>query len=404
MTIPSVIRLRRWLESGAIVRDPAGGRYDAAMFAAAMALLALGTMLVFSTTTNPHSVPEAGTDPFLFLKRHVAFAIAGMAAFAGALVLSDRVIEVMSRMLYPISIVLLILVFVPGIGFSQLGAHRWINLGLFTLQPSEIAKLGFAMWLAFYLSRNRAVIRSLRHGLLPIVARFGILGFLLVMQPDIGSTAFLFLLAVAMVYAGGTRYLWLALGAVALVGGIALVAYISPEKLARFVGWLMPEATRLGEGYQVFNSMIAVGSGGLYGSGLGEGMHHILGHLPMSNNDFIVSVAAEELGFVGIAGISILYVVIAIRGIDIARRCRDQFSRFMVFVLTLLLVLPSLIHMAVDLAMLPPKGLVCPFLSYGGTSLVVNLGILGLIQRFHVDVTSRDHGQEDTIEGQRGIG
>ncbi len=166
--------------------------------------------------------------------------------------------------------------------------------------------------------------------------------------------------------------------------------------MARFVGVMFPELTRHGEGWQVYNSKITVGNGGLFGQGLGEGLHHMLGFLPASNNDFIASVAAEELGLIGVMCLMMLYLVILARGFAVARKARDAFTRFAAFSLTILLILPSVIHFGVDLGLLPTKGLVCSFLSYGGTAQVMNLVALGLLQRFHLEITA-----EEDIEAGR---
>lgn len=364
------------------------GRYDVAMFSAAVALLGIGTMLVFSTTSRPGLDPASGADPFMFLKRHVAYLAVGAVAFVAAVHAPSRILAYVSRLLLPVSLVLLVLVLVPGVGVAQLGARRWINILGLTLQPSELAKVGFALYLAHYLARRRTVLNQVVTGLLPLGLMYGLVAVLLVRQPDVGSVVLLGALVVSMLVAGGTRSSYVGAVLAILILALLVVIVIQPEKLARFVGWIFPEATRMGEGYQVYNSQILIGSGGLWGAGLGEGLHHVLGYLPQSSNDFIFSVASEELGFVGVACIVMLYAVIALRGFALARICKDEFSRFAAFALTLLLTLPAVVHMAVDLGLMPTKGLVCPFLSYGGSALAATMGTLGLLQRLHLEATA----------------
>jgi cell division protein FtsW len=324
----------------------------------------------------------------MFLKRHVVYLVIGVIAFWSTIIVSDGLIRLFSRYLLPVSLLGLAAVLIPGVGVTDGNAARWIGVFGFTVQPSEMAKLGFALYLAVYLGRNQAVIRRFWDGLGPLIFVFGLMVVLLLRQPDLGTAVLMGLLVVVMVFVGGTRKAYL-LGGLALgVIGMLIAVKVWPEKLARFVGVLFPELTRHGEGWQVYNSKITVGNGGLFGQGLGEGLHHMLGFLPASNNDFIASVAAEELGLVGVICLLLLYLVILVRGIAVARRARDAFMRFAAFSLTILLILPSVIHFGVDLGLLPTKGLVCSFLSYGGTAQIMNLIALGLLQRFHMEITA----------------
>jgi len=293
---------------------------------------------------------------------------------------------------------LLLLVLIPGVGMSKLGARRWLNLGLVTLQPSEFAKVGFALYLASYLAKRRTVIRDLFAGVIPLAVMYIIVAFLLASQPDVGSAVLLGLLVLVMLVVGGTRLTFLGIGFSLFALLLMIVIIAQPEKLARLVGWLMTDQTRMGEGYQVFNSQILIGSGGLFGSGLGQGLNHSLGYLPQSETDFIFSVLGEELGFIGVVLVVVLYAVIAIRGFLLARICRDDFSRFAAFFLTLTLTLPAVIHMAVGLGLMPTKGMVCPFLSYGGSAMMATMLALGLLQRLHLDATAeQESGWEDGL-------
>lgn len=372
------------------------GRYDVTMFAAAAILLAIGSVLVFSATTRVTIEAASRIDRYYFLWRQLVNVGMGALLFVAAVQMPRRLLLIVARTLLPVSIVLLLLVLIPGIGMAKLGARRWLDLGVFTLQPSEFAKVGFALYLASYLAKRRTVMRDLFAGVLPLFVMFVVVAFLLARQPDVGSAVLLGMLALVMLIVGGTRLTFLGFGFGLFAVGLMLVILSQPEKLARLVGWLMPDQTRMGEGYQVFNSQILIGSGGLFGSGLGQGLNHQLGYLPQSETDFIFSVAAEELGFVGVVLIVALYAVIAVRGFQLARICRDDFSRFAAFFLTLILTLPAVIHMGVGLGLLPTKGLVCPFLSYGGSAMMATLLTLGLLQRLHLEATT---GLVDDKEG-----
>lgn len=388
---PAMARIRRRFSTAELLAPPQGGSLDLTLLVAAAMLIAVGTLLVFSTTIRPAVVAAHGIDAFMFLRRHLVYLAVGVFAFWTVLVVSERVIRAVAQTLLPLSLVLLLaVVAIPGVGVAEGNAVRWIGIFGFTLQPSELAKLGFALYLALYLSRNQAVLRRLWYGLGPLMVTFGVMVFLLLRQPDLGTAVLMGLIAVMMVAVAGTRRAYL-LGLLGLgVVGMGVAVTIWPEKMARFVGVLFPELTRQGEGWQVYNSKITIGSGGLFGRGLGEGVHHMLGYLPASNNDFIAAVAAEELGLVGVVCLMLLYAVIMVRGFAVARRAQDAFTRYAAFALTMLLILPSVIHFGVDLGLLPTKGLVCSFLSYGGTAQIMNLVTLGLIQRFHMDITAEE--------------
>jgi len=285
---------------------------------------------------------------------------------------------------------LLLAVWLPGMGKQELGSARWINLGFMTVQPSEVAKVGVALYLARYLANRKSVLKDWKIGLLPGAGMLAVVMALLLAQPDVGSVVLVAALAVLMVMVGGTRLRYIAYLAMGGLLGLATIFAVDRVKFARLVGWLYPNLTFLGVGHHPHFAMRLATAGGPTGYGLGEGPGHSLGFLTQSSTDFIFTVLNEELGFVGVLCVAMLYMVIAIRGFALVRRCRDDFVRFAAFAMTLLLVLPALIHMMVDLGMLPTKGIACPFLSFGGTSMLMTLGTLGLLQRIHLEVTAEE--------------
>ena len=371
------------------------GRFDVTLFAACAALLVIGTLLVASTTGRPHLGLD-GSDALYQLKHQGIMVIVGGVLFVLAVAAPMRWIEIASKLLLPVSVVLLIAVL--AVGEQRLGARRWFSIGPVTIQTSEIAKVAFAMYLAGYLQKRRTVLNDLLVGIVPMGVMFVMVALLIGVQPDVGSVVLLAALVASMLVVGGTRLTYLGLVVLGLALAVLLFILAQPEKIARFVGWLIPEATRLGEGYHIYNSQILIGTGGLAGVGLGEGVYHQLGYLPQSANDFIFSVASEELGFIGVACIVALYAAIGVRGLAIARMCKDDFSRFGAFALTLLLTLPALVHMAVDMGLMPTKGLVCPFLSNGGSAMAAAMGTLGLLQRFHLEATAEPVPCEVTFQ------
>ncbi|MBM4397207.1 MAG: FtsW/RodA/SpoVE family cell cycle protein, partial [Deltaproteobacteria bacterium] len=335
-------------EAGAAPSDALSGRYDVTLFVAALALVVVGSLLVFSTTGRlAQGVSVA--DPLYHVKHLALLFSAGALFFVVALKVPMHWIRAAGPILMPVSIALLIGVAV--FGSSRFGARRWYDLGFINVQPSEVAKVAFALYLARYMAARRTILNDFLSGILPVGLMYVLPAMLLAIQPDVGSVVLMGALLVAMLVVGGTRVKLLGQSALVLVVGIVILILSQPEKMARFVGWFFPEATRMGEGYQVYQAQILVGSGGLLGSGLGGGVNHMLGYLPQSANDFIFAVAGEELGFVGVCAVVLLYVVIGLRGFAIARMCRDDFMRFAAFSLTLLLVMPAFVHMAVDLGL-----------------------------------------------------
>ena len=371
----------------------ATGRYDATLFAATATLLALGTLFVFSSTVRTGINPAYDYDAFHFLRHHVAHIGAGMLAFWVMLKIPTRFWARLWPWLLPLSILLLFLVFF--VGDAKHGARRWFRLFGLTLQPSEFVKVGFALYLAGYLAKRRTLVNDILLGIVPLTFMFILVAGLLVLQPDVGSVVLLGILVVSLLVAGGTRVSFLGLVLAVMVLGFVVVVIFDPEKLSRLVGWLLPDETRMGEGFHIYNSQIVIGTGGLFGDGLGRGMQHVLGYLPEAETDFLYAVASEELGFIGASCIVILYGVIALRGFALTRLCRNDFTRFLAFALTLLLTLPALVHMMVGLGIIPTKGLVLPFMSHGGSALMAAMATLGLLQRLHLEATARfDEGAD----------
>lgn len=370
------------------------GRLDLILLAAVAALLSLGSIFVFSASLKATAKPDnIGT----LLPNHLFHIAIGVTTF---FVVIHCPSDLFKRA-WPLLSVLagLLLLLVLFFGEAQLGAKRWLRFGPITVQPSEIAKFAFALHLAGYLSKRLTILNDPLTGIVPLGLVYAFFAGLLYLQPDLGSIILLGALVGLMLLAGGARLTILgSLVAILLLVFVALVM-TSPEKLARVIGWLDPEAMRLGDGYQTFNASLAVRSGGLFGVGIGQGLVHVLGFLPQSESDFLFAVVAEETGLVGVISVVLMYAVIALRGLGIALRCPDEFSRIASLALTLTLTLPAVIHMAVTLGLLPTKGLVLPFMSYGGSAMVTSLASVGLLERFHLEATATPISTDELVLG-----
>jgi cell division protein FtsW len=281
--------------------------------------------------------------------------------------------------LYPLCVFLLLLTVLPGVGLRAGGAQRWINLGFTGAQPGELVKLFFVIFIARFFSRHehelhRFVVGVLRPGML-----VGVLAGIFLWQPDFGSTAVLCAVMLAMSVAAGVP--WRHLGAVfaGVVAAGAVLVISSPYRLSRVIHFLNPGADPRGKGYQLDQSLIALGSGDLLGVGLGASKQKLF-FLPAAHTDFIFALIGEELGFVGCVGVLCVFLLVLWRGLLLARRLSgDMFAFTLAVGLTVMVTLPALLNMGVVSGMLPTKGLVLPLIGFGGSSLVSSLASIGLL-------------------------
>jgi cell division protein FtsW len=274
---------------------------------------------------------------------------------------------------------LLVLVLVPGIGTSSYGAVRWLKLGPLQIQPSEIAKLGITLYLADWLARRGPIVAELLKGLLPFAIIVGIVAMLVAVQPDLGTTAIIIAVSACVFFVGGANLLHIALLGFAGVGaGFALLAHLSGYQLDRIRAFLDPWSDIQGFGWHTAQGLIALGSGGVFGSGLGNGLQKFY-WIPNAHTDAIFAIIGEELGFVGCVGVLGLFGVLAWRGFVIAWRAPDTFARLFATGLTCMLAVQTLVNIAVVTNSLPYTGVTLPLVSFGGSSTVISLSAIGLL-------------------------
>jgi cell division protein FtsW len=274
---------------------------------------------------------------------------------------------------------LLVLVFAPGVGQKINGAWRWIRLGPFSFQPSEFAKLALILAFARYLSENRGLrLRQFAGGFLPMLLCVGLMMGLIIIEPDYGTTALVGLIAGVMWIVGGVRVRhWLSVSVVGVVG-FAIAVVLDPERLKRVLVVLYPDSDYYGAGYQLTQSLISIGSGGLFGKGLGEGLQKYL-FLTESHTDFIFSILGEELGFAGASFVVLLFLIFVLMGIKVALKAPDYYGGLVATGITAMIGFSAFINFAVVLGIAPTKGLALPLISYGGSSLLVNLTAIGIL-------------------------
>lgn len=350
---------------------------DYGLLAAAFALLGLGLIMVYSTTGILGQ--ERFGDSLFFAKRQAFSAVIGLALATMLLYLPPRLIFRFSPWAYPLTLLLLLLPMIPGIGDQAGGATRWVSFGGFRFQPGELAKLSAVVFIAGYLARQEQRLATFTSGLVvPLGMLFPVL-CLYLLKPDFGSSVVLTAIVLMMIACAGAPLRYLAgVGVLAALAAAALVL-TSPYRLARIVSFLSPWEDPKGSGYQLIQSLIAVGSGEVSGVGIGASQQKLF-FLPAAHTDFIFAVIAEELGFVGAVFVVLLFAVVLWRGLVIASRmAEDVFSFSLSLGLTLLLVLPALLNVGIAIGLLPTKGMVLPFVAYGGSSLIASLAALGLL-------------------------
>lgn len=349
---------------------------DPILLAAVLGLLSLGLVMVYSASAV--TALEKTGNGFYFLQRQLVAAAVGLLAMATALKLGYRRLARLAYPLLVVTVLLLVLVLVPGVGTLVGGARRWIRFPGVSIQPAEIAKFTWVVYLAYSLAKKREKVASFSIGFLPHLLLGGLLVVLCMAQPDFGSAVELLVLLFVLLFAAGTKLSYL-VGSVLLALPLAYHAVAhSPYRLKRITAFLDPWAHRHDVGYQVAQSLISVGSGGFWGLGLGESRQKLF-FLPEAHTDFIFSIVGEELGLFGAAATVLLYAVIVWRGTRAALRAGETFGTYLGLGLTALLGVQAVVNMSVAMGMLPTKGLTLPFVSYGGCSLVMSMAAAGAL-------------------------
>ncbi len=372
-----------------------------------LALVAFGLVMVYSATSAAAEV--GGQNPNYYLERQGIYAALGIGLMVIAQRWDYRRLRLLARPL--ILLALLLLAVVLAIGPAVNGARRWISLGPAVFQPSEFAKLALAIWAATYLSRHPAP-RDLRQLARPVGALAGVFAVLLILEPDLGTTIALLGMLAAMLLVAGTPFSTLTGGlgiTGALIGTAAI--WLEPYRRARFFAFLHPSHDVQGTGFQLAQALIGMGSGGIFGVGLGQSVQKIF-YLPEAHTDMILAIIGEELGLIGVGAVIAAYGLFGWAGLKIAGACRDPFGKLLASGLTVLVCGQAAVNIAAVMGIAPLTGIPLPFLSYGGSSLVVLLASVGILlniaHRGNAQTASvRDRGRGDgrtRAVGDRGRG
>jgi cell division protein FtsW len=361
--------------------DAITGRYDPVLLLVTLALAGLGVVMVASSSIAIAEGLDVG--PFHFLIRHLVFLGVGLGLAWALMQVELKIVEKYSHLLLALCFVMLLLVFLPGIGHTVNGAQRWLNLGVSKFQAVEAVKLMFIVWLASYLVRYRDEIAQQWMALIKPLGVAGVIVVLLLLQPDFGSAALVLAITGGMVWLGGARIRNLLLPALIALPMLALVAIAEPYRVRRLTSFRDPWADPFNDGFQLTQALIAIGRGEWFGVGLGGSVQKLF-YLPEAHTDFIFSVTAEELGFAGSFGIIALFAIFTWRAFDIGLRAvemRRHFAGFCAFGVGFWISLQAFVSIGVNLGLLPTKGLTLPMISSGGSSVLMTSVAIGLLLR-----------------------
>ncbi len=341
-------------------------------------ILLAGFGLVFIYSSSSFVAEHRMGDSYYFLKRQGIFCLVGLFLLILAKNIPARVWEKLAYPLLVLSLGLLVLLLIPSLGKTVGGASRWLRFYGFSFQPSELAKLSLAVYIAYSMAKKGQDMGSFSKGLLPHLLIAGVFMGLIILQPDLGTAVIIGSWLMMLLFVGGVRIYQITALLLAFAPVVGFLIWLEPYRLRRWWAFLEPWKDPHGLGFQIIHSFLAFGSGGVFGVGLGNSKQKLL-YLPEPHTDFILSIIAEELGLMGVATIVLLFGVLVMRGISVALNARDLYSTYLAMGISSFIGLQVIVNMGVVMGLLPTKGLTLPLISYGGSSLVVNLLGIGIL-------------------------
>ena len=341
-----------------------------------MILLGLGIVMIYSASAI-YAFDRMG-DSGYFIKRHLAYLVGGVMLAFWTASIDYKGLRKHALMILGVSLVLLVFVLIPHVGHSSSGARRWFKISGFSFQPSEFLKITLIFYMADYLERKSSSLKDLKHTVLPALVVLGISAGLILKQPDLGTTVTISLVIIILFFAAGFNIKHLLAMIAGAIPALAYLMLAKPYRRKRILAFFHPWDDPRNAGYQIIQSFLALGSGGIFGVGLGKSQQKLF-YLPESHTDFIFSIIGEELGFVGASAVVILFIVFIFAGMVIVFRARNLFSQLLSLGLISLIGIEAMINIGVSIGALPTKGLSLPFISYGGSALLANMAALGLL-------------------------
>ena len=386
------IPVRDWIDVGSAAQPARVLGFDQALLCVVIGMLAMGIVMVYSATVAlPDSPKFAHYGPTYFMTRQILFVTVSVLAALVAVQVPVNAWEKWAPWVFVASLLLLVVVLVPGLGKGVNGAHRWIPLGLINFQPSEFAKLSIAMYAANYMVRKMDIKENFLRAVAPMAVALAVVGMLLLAEPDMGAFMVIAVIAVGILFLGGVNGKMFLLSITVLVGAFVLMIVTSPWRAERIFAFITPWEPKyaMGKGYQLTHSLIAFGRGEAFGQGLGGSIEK-LHYLPEAHTDFLLAVIGEELGFLGVACVIVAFFWLARRIFHIGRQAiaLDRvFAGLYAQGIGVWMGGQAFINMGVNLGVLPTKGLTLPLMSYGGSAIVITMIALAIVLR--VDIENR---------------
>lgn len=346
------------------------------IFSIVAVLVGVGVVMIYSASAI-YAYSNMG-DSLYYLKRHLIYLVMGLILMFIAMSVDLKHVKRFSKPMLGVSIILLILVLIPHIGKEISGAKRWFKLGPVNFQPSEFAKIAILIYIADFIARKKELVKSFIHGYVPAMAVLGVTVGLILLEPDLGTAATISVITVMMLYTGGLRVSYIIASLLASLPLLYVLLFRVPFRRKRLMIFLNPWADKRGTGFQIIQSFIALGSGGLFGVGLGQSRQKLF-YLPASHTDFIFSIIGEELGFLGTASVVVLFILFVWEGMKVVMKSSGLFEKMLSFGIVSTIALEAIINIGVTAGALPTKGLPLPFISYGGSGLIFHLMAVGLL-------------------------
>ena len=351
-------------------------RIDLVLFITVLILILFGLVMIYSASSV--WAEYKFHDSFKYVKQQALFIAIGIVLLLTVGRIDYRLYYKKTNLILGVCLLLLVLVSIPGIGTVRNGSQSWFGIGSFGVQPSEFAKLGLIIFVAKYLSKNEKELRSIKKGVLPILGVLFLIFGLIMLQPDFGTGMIIVVSILAMMFVAGVNFkFFLVLGGLGVFGIIGLIA-IAPYRMDRIISFLDPWKDPLGTGFQIIQSLYAIGPGGLLGQGFLNSRQKQF-YLPEPQTDFIFSVISEEFGVLGVLIVSTLFLIILYRGIKISLNAPDKFSKYLAFGMIFQILIQTVMNLMVVVGLIPVTGVTLPFLSYGGSSLLISLISVGIL-------------------------
>lgn len=351
-------------------------KYNKLLLLAVILISLFGLLMIYSSSNIWAEYKY--NDPYKYLKSQSIFLIIGYILMIIISKFPYQNYKKLANIIFLICTIMLILVLIPGIGSIRNGSRSWFGIGSLGLQPSEFAKLGLIIFTSKYLANNTKELKNIKKGVLPILGVLLLIFGLIMLEPDFGTGVVIVMTIIVLLFISGVKInFFIKIGILGLLGVIILIL-IAPYRLERIISFINPWTDPLGSGFQIIQSLYAIGPGGLLGLGFGNSIQKHF-YLPEPQTDFIFAIISEEFGFLGVLIISTLFITIIYSGLKISMRCQDNFGKFLAFGITFGLAFQTILNLMVVVGLLPVTGVTLPFLSYGGSSLLISLINMGIL-------------------------